>query len=35
MALFLWPLALQIPSFAIERVRVDDIRRERMREVKG
>jgi hypothetical protein len=28
-------LALKVPSFAIERVRVDNIRKERMREVKG
>jgi hypothetical protein len=36
MALLLpWSLALQIPSFAIRRVRVDDIRKEQMREVKG
>jgi hypothetical protein len=30
-----WPLALQIPPFAIERVGVDEIRKERIREVKG
>jgi hypothetical protein len=36
MALLLpWSLVLQIPSFAIRRVRVDDIRKEQMREVKG
>jgi hypothetical protein len=30
-----WPLALQIPSFAIERVRVDKIEKEKLGEVKG
>jgi hypothetical protein len=29
------PLALQIPSFAIGRVRVDEIEKEELREVKG
>jgi hypothetical protein len=36
MALLLpWPLALQISSFAIERVRVDEIEKEELGEVKG
>jgi hypothetical protein len=30
-----WPLALQILSFAIERVRVDEIEKEELGEVKG
>jgi hypothetical protein len=30
-----WPLALQIPSFAIGRVRVDEIEKEEQGEVKG
>jgi hypothetical protein len=30
-----WPLVLQIPSFAIERVRVDEIEKEKLGEVKG
>jgi hypothetical protein len=30
-----WPLALQIPSFAIERVRADEIEKEELGEVKG
>jgi hypothetical protein len=33
--LLLWSLALQIPSFAITRVRVDDIEKEKLGEVKG
>jgi hypothetical protein len=36
MALLLpWSLVLQIPTFAIGRVRVDDVRKEWIREVKG
>jgi hypothetical protein len=30
-----WSLALQIPSFAIGRVRVDEIEKEELGEVKG
>jgi hypothetical protein len=30
-----WPLTLQIPSFAIGRVRVDEIEKEELGEVKG
>jgi hypothetical protein len=30
-----WPLVLQIPSFAIEKVRVDEIEKEELGEVKG
>jgi hypothetical protein len=36
MALLLpWPLALQISSFTIGRVRVDEIEKEKLGEVKG
>jgi hypothetical protein len=34
-ALLLGPLALQIPSFAVGRVRVDEIGKEKLGEVKG
>jgi hypothetical protein len=30
-----WSLALQIPSFVIERVRVDEIEKGKVREMKG
>jgi hypothetical protein len=30
-----WPLALQISSFAIRRIRVDEIEKEELVEVKG
>jgi hypothetical protein len=30
-----WPLVLQIPSFAIGRVRVDEIEKEELGEIKG
>jgi hypothetical protein len=30
-----WPLVLQIPSFAIGRVRVDEIKKEELGEMKG
>jgi hypothetical protein len=30
-----WPLAFQIPYFAIERVRVDEIEKGKLGEVKG
>jgi hypothetical protein len=30
-----WPLVLQIPSFAIGRVRVDEIEKEELWEIKG
>jgi hypothetical protein len=33
--LSLWPLVLQIPSFAVERVGVDEIEKEMLGEVKG
>jgi hypothetical protein len=33
--LLLWSLALQIPSFAIGRARIDEIEREILGEVKG
>jgi hypothetical protein len=36
MALYLlWPLALQIPSFAVGRVGVDEIEKGKLGEVKG
>jgi hypothetical protein len=33
--LLLWSLALHIPSFAIERVSVDEIEKEKLGDVKG
>jgi hypothetical protein len=33
--LLLWSLALQIPYFAMRRARIDEIEKERVREVKG
>jgi hypothetical protein len=33
--LLLWSLALQIPSFAAERVGIDEIEKGKLREVKG
>jgi hypothetical protein len=33
--LLLWSLVLQIPSFAIERVGVDEIEKEKLRDMKG